>query len=201
MDSAQQVIVAARATNQTSDKQQAVAMMEETIINTGVVPREVSADAGYYSARTVEERHTLGVEPFIAPEQTRPTAERRRRPPGDACPVVCQRGTGCGASCRPSEAASVTPCVWKRWSWSSARSSRAGASGSSCCEAWRRSGQNSLSSAPGGCTMFQQHKDPWISEILRLIEHKPIHQDRPFNGFNGTTMNERTHYFVSGSYV
>ena len=42
MDSAHQVIVAARATNQTSDKQQAAAMMEETIDNVGAVPREVS---------------------------------------------------------------------------------------------------------------------------------------------------------------
>ena len=49
VDSAHQVIVAARATNQTSDKQQAAGMVEEAIGNTGVVPRvvprEVSADA------------------------------------------------------------------------------------------------------------------------------------------------------------
>ena len=37
VDSAHQVIVAARATNQTSDKQQAAAMMEETIDNLGAV--------------------------------------------------------------------------------------------------------------------------------------------------------------------
>ena len=37
VDSAHQVIVAARATNQTSDKQQAAAMMEETIDNVGAV--------------------------------------------------------------------------------------------------------------------------------------------------------------------
>ena len=55
VDSAHQVIVAARATNQTSDKQQAAAMMEETIDNVGAVPREVSADAGYYSAKAVDE--------------------------------------------------------------------------------------------------------------------------------------------------
>ena len=46
VDSAHQVIVAAQATNQTSDKQQAVAMVEETIDNVGAVPKEVSADAG-----------------------------------------------------------------------------------------------------------------------------------------------------------
>ena len=48
VDSAHQVIVAARATNQASDKQQAVAMVEETIGNMGTVPKEVSADAGYF---------------------------------------------------------------------------------------------------------------------------------------------------------
>ena len=46
-------------------------MMEETIDNVGAVPREVSADAGYYSAKAVDELHVLGVDPFIAPDQTR----------------------------------------------------------------------------------------------------------------------------------
>ena len=147
VDSAHQVIVAARATNQASDKQQAVAMLEETISNTGVVPREVSADAGDSAAKAVDGLQGLGVDLYVAPEQTR----RGRVPPpapGDAYPVVCPPGTGCGASCRPSEAASVTPCAWRPSSRSSARSSRAVASGSSCCEAWRRSGRNGLSSAP-----------------------------------------------------
>ncbi len=59
--------MAARATNQASDKQQAVVMLEETI----AVPKEVSADAGYYSAKTVDDLHGRGVAPFIALEQTR----------------------------------------------------------------------------------------------------------------------------------
>ena len=85
MDSAHQVIVAARATNQTSDKQQAAAMMDETIDNVGAVPREVSADAGYYSAKAVDELYALGVDLFVAPEQTRhgrvvPPAPRGRIP-------------------------------------------------------------------------------------------------------------------------
>ena len=85
VDSAHQVIVAARATNQTSDKQQAASMMEETIDNVGAVPREVSADAGYYSAKAVDELYALGVDPFVAPEQTRhgrvvPPAPRGRIP-------------------------------------------------------------------------------------------------------------------------
>ena len=70
-DSECQVIVAAWATNQPSDKGQAVAMVEEAIENTGAVPKELSADAGYYSAKAVDELCALGVDPFIAPERTR----------------------------------------------------------------------------------------------------------------------------------
>ena len=61
--------------------------MEETIDNVGAiaVPREVSADAGYYSAKAVGELYALGVDPFVAPEQTRhgrvvPPAPRGRIP-------------------------------------------------------------------------------------------------------------------------
>ena len=42
VDSEHQVIVAARATNWPSDKGQAVSMIEETVSNTGAVPKEVS---------------------------------------------------------------------------------------------------------------------------------------------------------------
>ena len=87
VDSAHQVIVAARATNQPSDKQQAVVMVVEAIGNVGTVPREVSADAGYYSAKAVDELYDLGVDPLVAPEKTRhgwvpPPAPRGRIPKG-----------------------------------------------------------------------------------------------------------------------
>ena len=87
MDSEHQVILAARATDQPSDKGQAVSMIEETILNLGAVPKEVSADAGYYSAKEVEELYALGVDPFVAPEKTRhgwvpPPAPRGRIPKG-----------------------------------------------------------------------------------------------------------------------
>ena len=71
VDHEHQVIVAARATGQVSDKGQAVAMTRETILNTGETPRELSADAGYYSAQAVAELEALGVDPYIAPEKTR----------------------------------------------------------------------------------------------------------------------------------
>ena len=107
VDSAHQVIVAARATNQTSDKQQAAAMMEETIDNVGAVPREVS-DAGYYSAKAVDELYALGVDPFVAPEQTRAGLCHPR--PEVAYPAICLPGTGCDGSYRPGGVGSATLC-------------------------------------------------------------------------------------------
>ena len=71
VDSAHQVTVAAQATNRASDKQQSVAMIEQAIDNAGEVPNELSADAGYYSARAVDEFHAMGVNPFVAPDKTR----------------------------------------------------------------------------------------------------------------------------------
>ena len=46
-------------------------MVEETISNVGAVPKEVSADDGYYSAQAVEGLYALCVDPFVVPEQTR----------------------------------------------------------------------------------------------------------------------------------
>ena len=85
VDHEHQVIIAARATNQASDQQQAVTMVEEAIDNVGRVPKEVSADAGYYSAQAVADLQALGVDPFVAPEKTRhghqpPPAPRGRIP-------------------------------------------------------------------------------------------------------------------------
>ena len=83
VDAAHQVIVAARATNEVSDKRQAIPMVGEAVINASAVPGEVSADAGYYSKEAVEELYALGVDPYIAPDQTRhgrvvPDAPRER---------------------------------------------------------------------------------------------------------------------------
>ena len=85
VDDGHQVIVAARATNQPSDKQQGAPMIEQATANAGTVPKEISADAGYYSAKAVDELYALGVDPFIAPDRTRhgnvpPPAPRGRIP-------------------------------------------------------------------------------------------------------------------------
>ena len=85
MDSAHQVIVAARATNRPSDKQQAGVIVVETVSNLALAPKEVSAGVGCYSAKAVEDLYASGVDLFIVPDQTRhgrapPPAPRGRIP-------------------------------------------------------------------------------------------------------------------------
>ena len=58
-------------------------MVEQAIANVGAVPKEVSADAGYYSAQAIDGLSALGVDPFIAPDKTRH---------GQAIPSVPQGG-------------------------------------------------------------------------------------------------------------
>ena len=69
VDSAHQVIVAADVTNQPPDQGWALPLVQQTENNTGTLPREASADAGYYSAQAVAELYALGVDPFIPPDK------------------------------------------------------------------------------------------------------------------------------------
>ncbi len=134
VDSAHQVIVAARATNRTSDKRQAAAMMEETI----------DKSPGKYPPMPATTRQRQSTS-FMLWAWTR--SSRRSRPataglchlrPEDAYPAICLPGTGCDGSYRPGGVGSATLCGCKLWSRYSARSSMAGDSGSSCCGDWRR---------------------------------------------------------------
>lgn len=82
VDSAHQVIVAADVTNQPSDKGQAEPLMEQVRHNTGQLPREVSADAGYFSAKAVKKMTELGVEAFMPPHKVRHSAPLAPAPRG-----------------------------------------------------------------------------------------------------------------------
>ena len=46
-------------------------MIREIIANKGTVRREVTADTGYYSAQVADELSRLGVDLFVAAEETR----------------------------------------------------------------------------------------------------------------------------------
>jgi len=87
VDSSHQIIVAAELTNQPSDKGQAVPLVKAIRNNTGELPSEASADAGYFSGKAVEALSALGIEPLIPPDKTRhsiplPPAPRGRIPKG-----------------------------------------------------------------------------------------------------------------------
>ena len=169
VDSVHQVIVAARATNRTSDKRQAVEMVEEAIDNVGAAPREVSADAGYYSVQAVEGLYGLCVDPFVAPEQTRHGREApaavRGRIPGH----LSAREIGCAGSCGPNGVGNATPCGCKRWSRCSARSSRAEASGSSCFGDWRRSAESGRCSAMGAAQPRETPTNRFAASVPNIV--------------------------------
>ncbi|MBF8268266.1 MAG: transposase [Dehalococcoidia bacterium] len=87
VDSAHQVIVAADVTDQPSDKGQAVPMMKQVKANTGQLPRQMSADAGYFSSDAVKDLTADGIDVYMPPDRMphaykMPAAPRGRIPKG-----------------------------------------------------------------------------------------------------------------------
>ena len=87
VDSANQVIVAAEVTDQPSDRGQAVPMMGQVKANTGELPREMSADAGYFSSEAVKDLTAAGIDVYMPPNRMHhtyrmPAAPRGRIPQG-----------------------------------------------------------------------------------------------------------------------
>ena len=87
VDSAQQVITAADVTQRPSDKEQAVPMVKQVEENLGELPGQLSADAGYFSSKVVEELTAAGIDVYIPPDKMRhaykaPPAPRGRIPKG-----------------------------------------------------------------------------------------------------------------------
>ena len=85
VDSAHQVIVAAEVTNKPTDRGQAEPMMEAVKVNTGQLPRQMSADAGYFSGDAVKNLTALGIDVYMPPDKmghraTLPPAPRGRIP-------------------------------------------------------------------------------------------------------------------------
>lgn len=85
VDSAYQIIVAAEVTNKPTDRGQAEPMMEVVKSNTDQLPRQLSADAGYFSGETVKNLTALGIDVYMPPGKighraTLPPAPRGRIP-------------------------------------------------------------------------------------------------------------------------
>jgi transposase len=69
VDSAHQVIVAAEVTNKPADQGQAEPMMEIVQQNTGRLPRQMSADAGYFSSDAVTKLTVQGIDVYMPPDK------------------------------------------------------------------------------------------------------------------------------------
>jgi len=85
VDSANQVIVAAEVTNRPTDRGQAEPMMEGVKVNTGQLPHQMSADAGYFSSDAVKNLTARGIDVYMPPDKighrfTLPPAPRGRIP-------------------------------------------------------------------------------------------------------------------------
>ena len=79
--------MAAEITDQPSDRRQAVPMMKQVKANTGGLPREMSADAGYFSSEVVTNLSVDGTDVYMPPDRMHhaykmPAAPRGRIPKG-----------------------------------------------------------------------------------------------------------------------
>lgn len=70
VDSANQVIVAAEVTHKPTDRGQAEPMLEAVKVNTGQLPRQMSADAGYFSSDVVKNLTDRGIDVYMPPGKT-----------------------------------------------------------------------------------------------------------------------------------
>ena len=80
VDEKVQIIVAAETTQSPNDKGQMVPMVNATIRNTGMIPQELDADAGYFSEEAIREVEGRSIDVYCPPDNGR-TSER------GACPL------------------------------------------------------------------------------------------------------------------
>ncbi len=71
VDAASQIIVAAEVTTQSNDKKQLEPMLAEVRENCNALPKELSADAGYYSEENIAHAEANGIHTLIPPGNKR----------------------------------------------------------------------------------------------------------------------------------
>lgn len=69
VDTVSQIVVGADLTNQANDSPHLPSLLEEAVANTGVVPEQVLADAGYFSELNLKVAQAYGVEALIPPDK------------------------------------------------------------------------------------------------------------------------------------
>jgi transposase len=69
VDGEAQVIVAAAVTQQTNDSQQLMPMLEKVRENCGELPRQATADAGYFNTEQLTDQNLSTVDLYVAPDR------------------------------------------------------------------------------------------------------------------------------------
>ena len=78
VDGTAQVIVAATVTQEGNDKQQLVPMVAQVIENVGRRPKQVLADAGYFSEAAVSDPSLAGIRLYVSPDKDRHGGQARK---------------------------------------------------------------------------------------------------------------------------
>lgn len=86
VDARSQIIVAADLTNQAADAPHLLPLIEQIEENLSQRPREVSADAGYFSEANLNGLGYLGIEAFIPPDKVKHTEWRAAKAPRGRIP-------------------------------------------------------------------------------------------------------------------
>jgi transposase len=86
VDAQSQIIVAADLTNQAADAPHLLPLVEQVEENLSQRPREVSADAGYFSEANIMELGHVGVEAFIPPDKVKHSQWRTAEAPKGRIP-------------------------------------------------------------------------------------------------------------------
>jgi transposase len=82
VDAASQVILGADVTTQSNDKKQLEPMLAEVRENCNALPKELTADAGYYSEDNIAHAQSKGIHTLIPPGNTRHTDAQPAPPRG-----------------------------------------------------------------------------------------------------------------------
>ena len=82
VDSARQVILAAGLTDEPTDKKQAIPMLEQVKANTGKLPRQMSADTGYFSQEVVQALTSDGIDVYIPADKMKHSSNPPKPPRG-----------------------------------------------------------------------------------------------------------------------
>mgnify|MGYP000112022719 CR=1 FL=1 len=91
VDAETHIIIAADLTSQAADSPHLKEMVRQVEASTGRRPKELSADAGYWSEANLEALEDRGIEAFIPPDRVKHSEWRKMKPPRGRIPKNASR--------------------------------------------------------------------------------------------------------------